>query len=66
MLRGLNHLTLAVRELLRSVDFYHRILGFHLEATRDAGAYLSLGGLWLCLSRGDAMRGTHFVSLRTP
>jgi catechol 2,3-dioxygenase-like lactoylglutathione lyase family enzyme len=55
MLRGLNHLTLAVRELPRSVDFYHRILGFRLEATWDAGAYLSLGGLWLCLSRDDAM-----------
>jgi catechol 2,3-dioxygenase-like lactoylglutathione lyase family enzyme len=66
MLRGLNHLTLAVRELPRSVDFYHRILGFRLEATWDAGAYLSLGGLWLCLSRDDTMRGTHFVSLQTP
>jgi len=50
MLTGLNHLTLAVRELDRSVEFYHRVLGFRLDATWDAGAYLSLGGLWLCLS----------------
>jgi catechol 2,3-dioxygenase-like lactoylglutathione lyase family enzyme len=50
MLRGLNHVTLAVRDLTRSVDFYHRILGLRLDATWDAGAYLSLGGLWLCLS----------------
>jgi catechol 2,3-dioxygenase-like lactoylglutathione lyase family enzyme len=53
MLRGLNHLTLAVRDLARSVDFYHRILGFRLDATWNTGAYLSLGPLWLCLSVDD-------------
>lgn len=50
MLTGLNHLTLAVRELERSVDFYQRLLGFRPHARWDAGAYLSLGDLWLCLS----------------
>lgn len=53
MLRGLNHVTLAVRDLPRSVDFYHRVLGLRLEASWDAGAYLSLDGLWLCLSLDD-------------
>jgi catechol 2,3-dioxygenase-like lactoylglutathione lyase family enzyme len=46
-------MTLAVRDLPRSVDFYHRVLGLHLDAAWDAGAYLSLGGLWLCLSLDD-------------
>lgn len=50
MLTGLNHLTLAVTDLNRSVAFYHDLLQFQLEATWDTGAYLSLPGLWLCLS----------------
>ena len=50
MLTGLNHLTLAVTDLNRSVAFYHDLLQLQLEATWDTGAYLSLPGLWLCLS----------------
>ncbi|WP_395608735.1 fosfomycin resistance glutathione transferase [Pseudomonas sp. B22129] len=50
MLSGLNHLTLAVTDLHRSVGFYHELLQLKLDATWDNGAYLSLPGLWLCLS----------------
>ena len=50
MLTGINHLTLAVTDLTRSLDFYTRLLNFRLVATWDAGAYLALGQLWLCLS----------------
>ncbi|MBV4459849.1 fosfomycin resistance glutathione transferase [Pseudomonas sp. COR58] len=50
MLTGLNHLTLAVTDLARSLAFYRDVLGLRVEATWDAGAYLSLPGLWLCLS----------------
>lgn len=50
MFSGLNHLTLAVTDLSRSLNFYHALLQFKLEATWDKGAYLSLPGLWLCLS----------------
>lgn len=50
MLTGLNHLTLAVRDLEPSVHFYRHVLGFRLRAQWDAGAYLSLAGLWLCLA----------------
>ena len=50
MLTGLNHLTLAVTDLNRSVAFYQNLLQLRLDATWDAGAYLSLPGLWLCLS----------------
>lgn len=55
MLSGLNHLTLAVRDVDRSIAFYRSLLGFRLHATWRAGAYLSLGDLWLCLSL-DAKR----------
>ncbi|MGY2375038.1 fosfomycin resistance glutathione transferase [Pseudomonas sp. SDO524_S393] len=50
MLSGFNHLTLAVSDVHRSVGFYHALLQLTLEATWDQGAYLSLPGLWLCLS----------------
>ena len=54
MLTGLNHLTLAVTDLPRSVSFYHDLLQLRLDATWDHGAYLSLPGLWLCLSLDPA------------
>lgn len=50
MLTGLNHLTLAIAELPRSVEFYVELLGFRLAARWDTGAYLTVGDLWLCLS----------------
>jgi catechol 2,3-dioxygenase-like lactoylglutathione lyase family enzyme len=50
MLTGLNHLTLAVADLERSVAFYQDLLGFKPAAIWNTGAYLSLGELWLCLS----------------
>ncbi|CCJ81482.1 Fosfomycin resistance protein FosA [Cronobacter dublinensis 1210] len=53
MLSGLNHLTLAVRDVARSVAFYHTLLGLRRHAVWDGGAYLSCGDLWLCLSLDD-------------
>lgn len=50
MLTGLNHLTLAVRDLERSLVFYRNTLGLYLHARWDRGAYLSAGDLWLCLN----------------
>jgi catechol 2,3-dioxygenase-like lactoylglutathione lyase family enzyme len=50
MLSGLNHLTLAVLNLERSLSFYGSLLGCRVHATWNSGAYLSLGDLWLCLS----------------
>jgi catechol 2,3-dioxygenase-like lactoylglutathione lyase family enzyme len=37
MLTGLNHLTLAVTDLERSVEFYTDLLGLRLEAQPYAG-----------------------------
>ena len=50
MIRGLNHITIAVSDLDKSFRFYTQLLGFKPHARWDAGAYLSLGDLWLCLS----------------
>ena len=58
MLSGFNHLTLAVTDVPRSVSFYHDLLRLQLDATWDHGAYLSLPGLWLCLSL-DPLRSTN-------
>lgn len=55
MLKGLNHLTLAVSDIASSIGFYHHLLGLPLHARWDNGAYLSCGDLWLCLSL-DAQR----------
>lgn len=50
MLSGLNHLTLAVADLQRSIAFYQALPGMRLHARWTRGAYLSCGSLWLCLS----------------
>jgi catechol 2,3-dioxygenase-like lactoylglutathione lyase family enzyme len=56
MLTGLNHLTLAVHDLPRSIAFYRDLLHFHLDAQWDTGAYLHVGDLWLCLTLDTAPR----------
>ncbi len=50
MLTGVNHITLAVRNVDVSFNFYVEILGFTPHAKWKYGAYLSLGELWFCLS----------------
>jgi glutathione S-transferase fosA len=50
MLTGFSHLTLASRDLPRSIDFYGDLLGFQRVAVWETGAYLELGSLWLCLT----------------
>lgn len=64
---GLNHLTLAVADLDRSVTFYCAVLGFDLRAIWTDGAYLEAGSLWLCLSvdavasRVERLDYTHYA-----
>ena len=55
MIRGINHLTLGVPDLERSLAFYRDVLGLELVAKWPQGAYLRAGTLWLCLAV-DAMR----------
>src|SRR5258706_9200094 len=53
---GINHLTLAVADVRRSVSFYRDLLGFSLRAQCAEGAYLEAGALWLCLSLDKVAR----------
>ncbi|MCC7490990.1 MAG: VOC family protein [Fimbriimonadaceae bacterium] len=53
MIRGLNHLTLAVREVPRAVAFYVELLGLTLCAQWPQGAYLLAGDLWIALHQDD-------------
>ncbi len=62
MIRGLNHITLAVADLERSLAFYRDLLGLRLRAAWPEGAYLEAavpggGGLWLCLSLDPTAAG---------
>lgn len=65
--RGLNHITLAVSDLDRSLAFYVTGLGLTLAKRWDTGAYLEAGPLWLCLSYDPETRSdphpdyTHFA-----
>ncbi|WP_085900524.1 fosfomycin resistance glutathione transferase [Kiloniella majae] len=53
---GLNHITLAVKDLDRSVTFYRDVLGLDLRKVWPGGAYLEAGSFWICLSPDPAVR----------
>ncbi|MCO1334994.1 fosfomycin resistance glutathione transferase [Microbulbifer sp. OS29] len=60
MLKSLNHITITVSDLEKSLHFYIEILGMKLHAKWTNGAYLSVGGLWFCLSLGRPSPGTDY------
>ena len=43
MLKDLNHITLSVSDLEKSLQFYRDVLGFTAHVMWDKGAYFSLG-----------------------
>lgn len=53
---GLNHITLAVADVERSLSFYRDVLGCTVRAVWADGVYLEAGPLWLCLSRDEDAR----------
>lgn len=56
MIRGINHVTLSVRDLEASFAFYKEVLGLRPVARWYKGAYLEAGGDWICLSLDDEAR----------
>ncbi len=48
--RRINHITFAVKDLKKSIDFYTNALGLNLVKEWDEGAYLTVGDDWICLS----------------
>lgn len=60
---GLNHVTLAVSDLDRSLAFYRDLLGLSLRARWAEGAYLEAGSLWLCLALGPVSRREDYTHI---
>ncbi len=53
MIRGINHITLAVRDVAMAGQFYREVLGCQLLARWPLGAYLLAGDVWLALVQDD-------------
>lgn len=47
--KGFNHVTIRVKNLVRSLSFYQEILGMKLVHRGRTDAYLSWGDAWVCL-----------------
>jgi catechol 2,3-dioxygenase-like lactoylglutathione lyase family enzyme len=50
MISGINHVTLAVRDLEESFAFYKDVLGLRPMAKWYKGAYFEAGRDWICLN----------------
>jgi len=63
VLQGLNHITIAVNDLDESFDFYVNLLGMTPHAKWINGAYLTLNGIWFCLSCDTAIPSNDYSHL---
>jgi catechol 2,3-dioxygenase-like lactoylglutathione lyase family enzyme len=67
VIKGINHITLAVSNLEKSFSFYRDVLGFKPLMRHSKGAYFLAGDLWFCLdldtkTRKEALpEYTHFA-----
>lgn len=50
MIIGINHVTLAVKDIEISFKFYNEVLKFQPLCKWDKGAYFLIGNLWFCLN----------------
>ncbi len=50
MINGINHITLAVSNLEKSICFYTEVLGLKLKGKWHKGAYLLAGEMWIALN----------------
>jgi len=63
MIKGLNHITIAVSDLDQSVHFYKNIVGLEVHVVWAQGAYLSAGDLWFCLSVDPPCEKTDYTHI---
>jgi len=52
MITGINHITLSVSDLDKSLLFYRDLLKMKLHVRWNRGAYLTAGDIWICLGLG--------------
>ena len=50
MINGINHITVATKDVDRSFGFYCKVLGFKPLCKWDKGAYVLVGDFWFCIS----------------
>lgn len=50
MINGINHITYAVTDLQKSLEFYVGLLGLELVGSWENGAYLLAGSQWIALN----------------
>lgn len=58
MITGVNHITLAVKDLDASFRFYTELLQLRPVALWYKGAYLLAGSMWVCLTLDSEARST--------
>ena len=63
MLQGLNHITIAVRDMSTSFEFYVKVLGMKPHVKWSKGAYLSLGNLWFCLNLDESFPSCDYTHI---
>lgn len=51
MIKGINHITLAVTNIVKSYKFYKDILGLKPIVKWKNGAYFTTGDTWFALNR---------------
>ena len=51
MIKGINHITLAVKNIDKSFEYYKDILGLKPVAKWKNGAYLAAGDTWIALNQ---------------
>ncbi|MBO9539074.1 fosfomycin resistance glutathione transferase [bacterium] len=56
MISGINHITLSVRDIERSFDFYAEVLGLKPLVRWNQGAYFLAGATWLALTLDEDTR----------
>lgn len=67
MIQGINHITIATKDLERSFSFYKDVLNFKPIMRHSRGAYFLAGDLWFCLDLDPLTREnplpeyTHFA-----
>lgn len=64
LITGVNHITLATKNVTRSFDFYRNILGFKPLCKWNAGAYFLAGDMWFCLNYDEyCSAGTDYTHI---